>query len=72
MPFGENWAAGGQVYVVHNRIEDIEQLAEEIRLMVPGGPHSGGPRTDERTSAGTNYDGFYRLSGRRVGLHHHY
>lgn len=26
---------GGQVYVVHNRIEDIEQLAEEIRLMVP-------------------------------------
>ena len=26
---------GGQVYVVHNRVEDIEQLAEEIRLLVP-------------------------------------
>ena len=26
---------GGQVYVVHNRIEDIEQLAEEISIMVP-------------------------------------
>lgn len=26
---------GGQVYVVHNRVEDIEQLAEEISLMVP-------------------------------------
>lgn len=26
---------GGQVYVVHNRIEDIDRLAEEIRLLVP-------------------------------------
>ena len=26
---------GGQVYVVHNRVEDIDQLAEEISLMVP-------------------------------------
>ncbi len=26
---------GGQVYVVHNRVEDIEGLAEEIRLLVP-------------------------------------
>ena len=26
---------GGQVYVVHNRVEDIEQLAEEIRMLVP-------------------------------------
>ena len=26
---------GGQVYVVHNRIEDIDRLAEEISLMVP-------------------------------------
>lgn len=26
---------GGQVYVVHNRVEDIEHLAEEIRLLVP-------------------------------------
>ncbi len=26
---------GGQVYVVHNRIEDIERLAEEIHLLVP-------------------------------------
>lgn len=26
---------GGQVYVVHNRIDDIDQLAEEISLMVP-------------------------------------
>ncbi len=26
---------GGQVYVVHNRIEDIDHLAEEIRLLVP-------------------------------------
>lgn len=25
----------GQVYVVHNRVEDIAQLAEEIRLLVP-------------------------------------
>ena len=26
---------GGQVYVVHNRIEDIDRLAEEIGLLVP-------------------------------------
>jgi len=26
---------GGQVYVVHNRVEDIAQLAEEVRLLVP-------------------------------------
>ena len=26
---------GGQVYVVHNRIEDIDRLAEEIHLLVP-------------------------------------
>ena len=26
---------GGQVYVVHNRVEDIESLAEEIRELVP-------------------------------------
>lgn len=26
---------GGQVYVVHNRVEDIETLADEIRMLVP-------------------------------------
>ncbi len=26
---------GGQVYVVHNRVEDIERIAEEISLLVP-------------------------------------
>lgn len=26
---------GGQVYVVHNRIDDIERLAEEIQLLIP-------------------------------------
>lgn len=26
---------GGQVYYVHNRVEDIEKVAEEIRMLVP-------------------------------------
>src|SRR5690606_40305348 len=39
---------GGQVYVVHNRVHDIDRLADHLRTLVPETPSAGahGP-TDE-------------------------
>ena len=38
----------GQVFFVHNRVQDIEKVAAELREPGARGPHRGGPRPDGR------------------------
>ena len=38
----------GQVFYVHNRVQDIEAVAQRVRRHGPRGPGGGGPRPDGR------------------------
>ena len=62
----------GQVFYVHNRVQDIEAVAQRVRRHGPRGPGGGGPRADGRGNPG---EGGARLLGgglRRAGVHHHH
>ncbi len=43
---------GGQIFFVHNRVEDIEILARRLRQIVPEATLAVGPRPDARARAG--------------------
>ena len=53
----------GQVFYVHNRVQDIDAVAERVRAHGPRGPGGGGPRPDGRGHAG---EGGARLLGGRA------
>ncbi len=62
----------GQVFYVHNRVQDIEAVARRVAVDGPRGPGGGGPRPDGR---GHPREGGPRLLGgrlRRPGVHHHH
>ncbi len=62
----------GQVFYVHNRVQDIEAVAERVHTHGPRGAGGRGPRPDGRGHAG---EGGARLLGgglRRAGVHHHH
>ena len=41
-------ARDGQVFYLHNRVETIDQAAEQVRDLVPARPHRRGSRPDAR------------------------
>ena len=43
-------ARGGQVFIIYNRIKDIELYTEKIKKLVPEAPDHLGPRQAERKS----------------------
>ncbi len=42
---------GGQIFFVHNRVHDIETVAERLRQIVPEATHRHRPRPDARARA---------------------
>jgi len=62
----------GQVYVVHNKVQTIEAMAEHLRSPGTGGAGRAGPRADGRCLAG-GVDVVVRPPGIRcAGLQHDY
>ena len=41
---------GGQVFYLHNRVLDIEAVAQRLRALVPAGAHRRRPRPDGQRS----------------------
>jgi transcription-repair coupling factor (superfamily II helicase) len=47
---------GGQVFLVHNRVQTIDIIQKQIERLVPEARVAIGPRPDERAAARTNHD----------------
>ena len=62
---------GGQVYVVHNRVDSIVSVAERIRDAGAGRPGGRGPRPAHRRGPGGGDAGLHGRADRRAGGHHH-
>ena len=63
-------ARGGQAFFLHNRVETIDETAERVRALVPGGARGGRPRPD---AGGPARGGDALVPARRRGrarLHH--
>ena len=60
----------GQVFYVHNRVQDIEHVAEQVRHLVPGGARRDRARPDGRGQARTRRARLRRSRVRRPRLHH--
>ena len=63
---------GGQIYFVHNRVQNIHFIAAPRPAAGAGGPRRRRPRADARGGAREGDDGVRRGPARRPGLHHHH
>ena len=60
---------GGQVYVVHNRVHDIKDVAAKLEYIVPGGENRHRPRANGRGRTRKG-DGRVHQEGRRYFTRH--
>ena len=64
---------GGQIYFVHNRVQDIESVAETgRRASCPEAQDPGGPRADARARPRAGHARLLPPAVRDPGLHGHY
>ncbi len=68
--FARELDRGGQVFVVHNRIETIETIAARVRALAPRAPVGGRAWADVGGSAGRGHAAIRVGRGRDPGLHH--
>ncbi len=60
---------GGQVFFVHNRVENIGHVADQVQKLVPYARMRHRPRPDGRKRARAGDDGLLRAQVRRARLH---